>query len=178
MFEYVPPGPRAKAYLEKRRSARHGRLSDLKVVDGICKWCEPAPVKSKQSGFRLYCGRDCSESAAASMSPQKPTAKAYILIVRQSAACARCKEDFSEQLDAIIWKNLTHWIDDLKIRPVRDDDTIDLWVLGRDNGHIWQVDHIVPIHKGGIGVGLDNVQVLCVDCHHRKTAEDRRSESA
>jgi hypothetical protein len=173
IFDYVHPGPRAAAYLESRSGRRHGCLSDLKVIDGICKWCEVAPIP-KKGRYRFYCGHDCSESAYVTMNPQKPTAKAFLLLVRQEGSCARCKQSFADELDERILKKLTYWIPDLKKRPLKDDDTTTLFTVGVDTGHIWQVDHIHPIHKGGAGVGLDNVQVLCVPCHLRKTAEDRR----
>ena len=32
-----------------------------------------------------------------------------------------------------------------------------------------QVDHIVPIHKGGSATADDNLQGICDDCHARKT---------
>lgn len=35
----------------------------------------------------------------------------------------------------------------------------------------WQADHIVEVHQGGGGCGLDNFQTLCVDCHKDKTKQ-------
>ena len=35
-----------------------------------------------------------------------------------------------------------------------------------------ELDHIVPICKGGGGQWLDNYQILCRDCHIQKTKED------
>ncbi|GJD60231.1 HNH endonuclease signature motif containing protein [Methylobacterium frigidaeris] len=37
----------------------------------------------------------------------------------------------------------------------------------------FEVDHVVPDALGGPAV-LSNAQVLCTDCHDRKTANDRR----
>ncbi len=37
----------------------------------------------------------------------------------------------------------------------------------------WQADHIIPIFKGGGGLGLENYQTLCVQCHSNKTLLDR-----
>lgn len=34
-----------------------------------------------------------------------------------------------------------------------------------------EMDHIVPLHKGGNNDD-DNLQMLCVECHRRKTAND------
>lgn len=36
----------------------------------------------------------------------------------------------------------------------------------------WEADHIVPVHKGGGGCGLDGFQLLCSPCHKIKTKTD------
>jgi len=36
-----------------------------------------------------------------------------------------------------------------------------------------EVDHIVPLHQGGALTDPDNLQVLCRDCHIRKTERER-----
>lgn len=36
-----------------------------------------------------------------------------------------------------------------------------------------EVDHIIPISKGGDMLDMANVQSLCVPCHSKKTAEDK-----
>lgn len=35
----------------------------------------------------------------------------------------------------------------------------------------WCLDHIVPVHKGGITC-ITNVQVLCAYCHGSKTSQE------
>lgn len=35
-----------------------------------------------------------------------------------------------------------------------------------------EVDHVLPIHKGGAELDMSNLQSLCSDCHHVKTADD------
>lgn len=35
-----------------------------------------------------------------------------------------------------------------------------------------EIDHIIPIFKGGMSIGLDNVQILCYSCHKKKTKKD------
>jgi 5-methylcytosine-specific restriction endonuclease McrA len=46
----------------------------------------------------------------------------------------------------------------------------------------FEVDHIVPVYKGGSVFDESNLQVLCVYCHRKKTNKDvkhrkRNSES-
>lgn len=44
-------------------------------------------------------------------------------------------------------------------------------------GHVWEADHIVPLHRGG-GGGLANLQTLCVPCHREKSAREARVRAA
>ncbi len=39
------------------------------------------------------------------------------------------------------------------------------------------VDHIIPISKGGEPLAIENLQSLCVPCHSRKTARDKGETS-
>ncbi len=33
-------------------------------------------------------------------------------------------------------------------------------------GHLWEAHHKVPVHKGGGGAGLADIETLCVRCHN------------
>lgn len=44
-------------------------------------------------------------------------------------------------------------------------------------GHVWEADHVVPLHRGG-GGGLANLQTLCVPCHREKSAREARVRAA
>lgn len=37
----------------------------------------------------------------------------------------------------------------------------------------WEADHILPVFKGGSGLGIENYQTLCPYCHKNKTKLDR-----
>ncbi|MFL5785884.1 MAG: HNH endonuclease [Bacteriovoracaceae bacterium] len=41
-----------------------------------------------------------------------------------------------------------------------------------------EIDHIIPIFKGGMAIGLDNVQILCYSCHKKKTKKDLEKPKA
>ncbi len=36
----------------------------------------------------------------------------------------------------------------------------------------WQIDHIIPLTRGGKHV-IENLQLICIECHKKKTREDR-----
>jgi 5-methylcytosine-specific restriction endonuclease McrA len=39
-----------------------------------------------------------------------------------------------------------------------------------------EVDHVIPIFKGGQALGLDNHQAICYSCHKGKTSKDLTKE--
>lgn len=38
--------------------------------------------------------------------------------------------------------------------------------------HFYEVDHKIPVFKGGGSCGLDNLQTLCVPCHRKKSMKE------
>lgn len=58
--------------------------------------------------------------------------------------------------------------------------TFSYWLMVRlksdlqayDKPHRLEVDHIVPIYKGGQSLGLENHQAICYTCHKTKTSKD------
>ncbi|CRH01088.1 LOW QUALITY PROTEIN: DNA helicase, putative [Plasmodium relictum] len=44
------------------------------------------------------------------------------------------------------------------------------------DGYIWQVDHILPVFKGGGEASFDNLQTLCTFCHQKKTKNDVKNK--
>lgn len=44
----------------------------------------------------------------------------------------------------------------------------------RNRRTFWDIDHILPVEKGGGQCGMENLQLLCVNCHLKKTIEERR----
>lgn len=46
---------------------------------------------------------------------------------------------------------------------------------GDDGFTLWsEIDHIIPIFKGGTALGSENLQLLCGKCHAKKTREEKR----
>lgn len=50
------------------------------------------------------------------------------------------------------------------------------WESRMDYRSSLEVDHIVPVHKGGGGCWLGNLRPVCWQCHQRKTNRDRRGK--
>lgn len=178
----VEPGPNVREILQARAAQRYTGKDILKpiIVESptdsktrmgkrLCAWCNVKPI-TRDHWAAKYCSPDCRQSADFFCHPQSPDAKAWILINRQSCACAGCGTSYEEYVTAKILRKYDDWNEgEKKPKPIT------FFGIGYSTGHVWHVDHIVPLFKGGAGIGLDNVQVLCVPCHHKKTAEERRS---
>lgn len=160
-YEIHLPGEIAKRVTAKWAYERTMCLGFLKTHDGICKWCDIAPLPTYR---HYYCGDHCRISAFIFCNPQAPMAKAYHLMKQLWACtiCGQCYEDRALQTIA------NHIESELNVRPTQ----LLFWIGYRISREM-DMDHITPIYKGGVGIGIRNHQVICRPCHHRKTASER-----
>lgn len=162
--------------LTKSHKERHYNLSSLRVVEKVmeeglkparfCSWCAEIRV---YHGNQKYCSPECSRSAMAWAYPQKEESLAALLI-KQDYKCNICKFDYAPHMDSIAtnsryteendWRNNYIWYfyKILKSRVPLE--------------HRPEVDHIIPIYKGGQSLGIDNHQCICYTCHKTKTGKD------
>jgi len=135
----------------------------------MCAWCAQ---KELFHGNQKYCCNQCSKSAMAWAYPQKEDALGFLL-ERQNWKCAGCQYDYKPVLQAVIDRDVHfthgkgyasfgdlpwHYFKRLKNRVPKE--------------YRPEVDHIIPIYKGGASLGLDNHQAICYSCHKTKTAQD------
>ena len=148
-------------------------LSSLKVVeiDGkrYCAWCAAGePFKNKQ---RKYCSTECQEAAMAFAYPQKEE-NLGLLLHRQDWYCNVCKFDYRPYIEMVL-RNLYG-----DKPPPFDYRTKFNWTLMKRLKYITpkdklpEVDHIIPISKGGISLGNSNHCAICRACHKAKTKID------
>jgi len=103
--------------------------------------------------------------------PQKEENLAALLI-KQDYKCNVCQFDYAPFMDAIAAKELVRGGVDCDWR------TEYLWQFYKrlkmkvPHERRPEVDHIVPIYKGGIPLGMENHQVICYTCHKTKTGKD------
>lgn len=159
--------------LIKKSSDRRYNLSDLDAINRngkrFCMWCARAELKSKRM---KYCGEECSKSAFASLNPQSPEGL-HVLLQRQEYKCNSCSFDYmpyvDKQVERAKARNIPHELN-----------KINWWVFKTLKSHFWgelenrnpEIDHIKPVSLGGQGLGFDNHQVLCKECHLNKTKTD------
>lgn len=175
---YVTPGPKAKEIISKYRFQRSAALSYLGPLimgeDKICGWCNEIVLTGRQ---QKYCSHNCLNSAHFNFYPQHPATKIFILFHLQQCACAGCGvtfedffEDKAKRIDERLRLDNEKWRHRLNLPEYKG---LGYWHLGDNTGHIIQVDHKEAIFRGGDGIGLENIQVLCLQCHKDKTKKER-----
>jgi hypothetical protein len=168
--------------LTKSIRERSYNLSSLKPIKSeelnekgkpkrFCAWCA---IEEVFHFNRKYCSSSCSTSAMAWAYPQKEDALRFLL-VRQDWKCAHCSYDYSIIMDELIKKERTRrpYVVENKA-PIEELPWYYFKRLKRatPKNHKPEVDHIVPIYKGGESLGLDNHNILCYTCHKNKTKID------
>jgi hypothetical protein len=156
----------------RERSIHLGSLRSIKVETEEklfkCCWCAEQTFTSRQ---RKYCSQKCSDSAMAWAYPQKEHGL-NALLARQEYKCNMCQFDYmpfvNQVSDYMRKKNLK--VPDLK-------EEFSWYMIKLLKGKVpkerrIEVDHIVPISKGGQSLGLDNHQAICNTCHKGKTSKD------
>jgi hypothetical protein len=128
----------------------------------LCKWCW---TNKTPSGRQFYCGDSCKLSIELFCRPQGEESRRF-LMKRQDGKCAHCDYDFSLKTKLRPYgTSAPVWDDENKLSFKTDTTYIP------DRG---EVDHIVPISKGGIALGQENLQLLCMECHRIKSANELR----
>lgn len=161
----------------KNRSTNLDRLKAIKIelpnhlTERRCAWCAEGVLTH---GNQKYCSNDCSTSAMAWAYPQKEDALKFLL-VRQNWKCNICQFDYRPDMVSILQK------DRFLIEPkiVTDEDLQGaFWYYMKrlksrvNKAYKPEVDHIVPVYKGGTTLGLDNHQAICYTCHKVKSKVD------
>ncbi len=161
----------------RERSYNLSALSAIKLPElnakgkpkRICAWCADKELLGGHN--QKYCSQDCSNSAMAWAYPQKEDALRYLLL-RQEWKCADCKYDYLPHLKDIVARDKRmlgadfwdmsklpwYYFKRLKSRVPRERNP--------------EVDHVIPISKGGESLGLANHQAICYTCHKSKSKID------
>lgn len=151
-------------------------LSSIKLPEGLkkrCVWCL-GPLSGMQ---RRWCGEACISSASAWAYPQKEYGLG-VLMIRQGFKCNICAFDWGVIVEEMFKQPRIPY----GASEVKDTwrTTFSYWLMVRlknhmhdhDKAHRLEVDHIIPIYKGGQSLGLENHQILCFNCHKSKTKKD------
>lgn len=152
-------------------------LSSLKLPEGLkkkCVWCLGELVGLQ----RRWCSdAECVNSALAWANPQKEYGLG-VLLLRQNFKCKHCDFDYG----AIVESMYTGPKIPYGLKECKDTwrTTFSYWLVSKLKEYMHanlperkpEVDHIVPIYKGGLSLSVDNLQCICYTCHKVKTKVD------
>lgn len=158
----------------KDRAIAISIVNHVKRPDGTqgCVWCGD-PLKTKHPAQRYCKDPWCSKNMYAWGYPQKEEGL-FFLMQRQEWMCNICGYDYKPFIEAnIIGKFYGTRFKDGESYQI----DYNYLVIKRLKGSIDpmrkpEVDHIVPIYKGGASLGLENHQCICYTCHKKKTSTD------
>jgi hypothetical protein len=153
---------------------RSKSLSDIKNPireDGTkgCLWCGDE-LKSKHHAARYCKDPDCIEAIIAWAHPQKE-AGLFTLLVRQDWKCNICAHDYKPFIEERVVDR--HY----GTKSKNDLIQYNFYIVKSlknliEDSLLPEVDHVVPISKGGIALGLSNHQAICKTCHKVKSKVD------
>jgi 5-methylcytosine-specific restriction endonuclease McrA len=153
-----------------------------------CKVCG-VPLHRKNGA---YCGEVCQNIYEI---PRNWNVARWHVSQRDKGVCARCGVDTSLIVRQIRRYSFRYrdggvYFDAARMRSIRDE--YEEWAEPlRQKGFalpnisvqphepvcLAEVDHILPVWKGGGGCGLDNLQTLCVPCHRQVTKEQSKERA-
>ena len=155
------------------------RYPYTKGPDGknVCRHCH-----GKVPRPRIYwCSDKCVEAAYLRCDPATQRRKVE---ERDEGVCAICRLDTASihaAFAAVVGdirkrdpgsNGWSHWVSSGGQQAIADAQRrfMDLGIKG-GHGHLWEMDHIVPIIEGGDEIEdvLGNLRTLCVPCHKQET---------
>lgn len=152
----------------RERTCPLGNIPPVKVEGAkLCVWC----LGSLKGAQRKWCSQECINSGTAWGYPQKEQALQFLLI-RQNFQCNGCQYDYKSTInDKIIGR---YYGTKTKTDYMKEMNEYIMIRLKQcvPSDRKPEVDHIIPISKGGDSLGLANHQVYCVQCHKAKTKID------
>jgi 5-methylcytosine-specific restriction endonuclease McrA len=129
----------------------------------LCAWCCENELFH---GNQKYCSQNCSDNGMAWAYPQKENSLKFLLM-RQDYKCNHCQYDYRPLLEEIANRSGSKFnVDDLGWGYFKR------LKLNCPFDRIPEVDHIIPIYKGGESLGNSNHQCICYTCHKIKSKID------
>lgn len=175
-----PPDPNAKlreAAIARLAAGCSDRVLATDIVRGQCRFCGgPVP-----KGRRTRCSRECGFELDVRSNPGFARA---MVQRRDRGVCELCGLD-TERLDRLIVRQRNmlagawgrrHGTDlyvEYKGQRIYGEHArarvLALVGLPFESGHLWEMDHRVPVVEGGGACGLDNLRTACIWCHRAET---------
>lgn len=142
--------------------------------EGICKFCAQ-PITNRRTA---WCSHECKKQYFIACNDDKVIPMA--IFARDKGICKICKVNvdkfhklvYSTTIDNVL-NNLekVNYIFGTKLRKDMPVGELVHSLFHHKDRRVWEIDHIIPVKRGGGICGLDNFQTLCLGCHRRKTTE-------
>ncbi len=152
---------------QPKQKGPHGR--------GLCRWCHKEVPKGRFS----WCSQKCVDAYKERNDVEYQRAMVFR---RDKGVCRKCGRDtvaiergLKEKMVKVAarreiqyqdWHSL--WLPD-PLRIAKADYLGQHGFPTNQKTSLWEMDHIMPVHRGGGGCGLSNLQTLCSPCHRKKS---------
>ena len=166
--------PSALEILQK--NVRRYNLDTIKVhkVNNkrYCAWCYVVEVGNRAK----YCSNQCRRSSYICFNPSSLMAITYLLY-QQEFKCNMCNYDWGSEYTAVRGvidrECFNHLLNhDPFTFTNAERITRRIKTFFSHSGRALEMDHTIPIALGGLGLGVENHQVICKACHLEKTKKD------
>lgn len=142
-----------------------------------CRYCRREVPRPGMT----FCGPDCVHEHKVRTNP------GYVrecVLARDRGICGVCRVDTVAVLKDLLARARRELGHKLRARDATPPGVLALLAqLGYSDhrfrgGSLWDADHIRPVALGGGECGLGDIQTLCLRCHARKSAVQRRVASS
>ena len=133
-----------------------------------CRWCAGSVMPPR----RTFCSDACVHEHRIRTNTKYMRTCVYR---RDHGICAECKQDTKKiacEAKKHRANNKTEEYNKL-LETYGIPKTRKLWNRGYGGG-FWDADHIISVHDGGGDCGLENIRTLCISCHKKNTAQQRK----
>jgi len=138
-----------------------------------CRWCGGVVEKPR----RTFCGDRCVEQWGLCFNQAAIRRAAYL---RDHEICAMCGRDcraLGRELNTLSTPDRAARMAELGLCRYPAHHRL-YCTCDWGSGVLWQADHVVPVSRGGLMLGLANIRTLCRWCHRGETTRLAREREA
>lgn len=175
--------------LTRTLTVEERKLSHERAKQGLCRQCG-LDVHRFSPKRRTFCSDECVHEYRVRTDSGYARHAVYL---REHGICQQCglncsswfsqfrKFITSYEIKQLVWHYGTHRecqeFQNAIVEHYFELNGVPYYKGWRNRRTFWDVDHIIEVCRGGGSCGLDNLQLLCVNCHKAKTGKLLRKKS-